>query len=84
MSRITGLGRIEEWTEETYGERNMVWAVPFQHAYPRNGIRLPVHAILNALPERQGTTAAILVLLDGGLRADFRYGRRSYRWIGHW
>jgi hypothetical protein len=34
MSRTTELGRIEEWTEETYGENNMAWGVPFRHAYP--------------------------------------------------
>jgi exodeoxyribonuclease V alpha subunit len=73
VSRIAELGRIEEWAEETYGERNMVWAVPFRHAYPRNGIRLPVHAILNALPDAE-QRRPYLVPLDGGLRTDFRYG----------
>jgi len=46
VSRITQLGQIEDWAEEAYGERNMVWAVPFKHAYPKDGIRLPVHSIL--------------------------------------
>ncbi len=73
VSRITQLGQIEEWAEEAYGERNMVWAVPFKHAYPKDGIRLPVHGILETLPEAE-RRRPYLVPLEGGIRTDFRYG----------
>ncbi len=73
VSRIVGRGQIEEWGEETYGERNMVWGVQFRHAYPNDGVRLPVHAILDAIPDPE-QRRRYLVALDGGLRTDFRYG----------
>jgi hypothetical protein len=74
ISRITELGEIEEWTEQTYGgETNMVWSVPFKHAFPRDGIRLPVQALLERVPDPEARSR-YLVPLDGHLRTDFRYG----------
>jgi exodeoxyribonuclease V alpha subunit len=73
ISRIAELGSIEEWAEETYGEHNMVWSVPFRHSYPKDGVRLPVHAVLAAIPEAE-RRRPYLVPLEGGIRTDFRYG----------
>jgi hypothetical protein len=73
ISRISRIGDIAEWKQAIRGEHNMVWSVPFQHAFPEDGIRLPVHAILSALPNAEDR-ASYLVPLDGGIRSDFRYG----------
>lgn len=74
ISRITKLDEIEEWAEPTSnGETNMIWSVPFEHAYPADGIRLPVQAILNAESDPD-LRAEYLVALNGNLRTDFRYG----------
>jgi exodeoxyribonuclease V alpha subunit len=75
ISRITECQReIQEWNETTWnGETNMVWSVPFKHAYPKDGIRLPVQAIERAVSD-PAERARYLVALDGELRSDFRYG----------
>jgi exodeoxyribonuclease V alpha subunit len=65
---------IQEWNETTWGgEVNMVWSVPFRHAYPDDGIRLPVQAIEQSVRDPD-VRAPYLVALDAGLRTDFRYG----------
>lgn len=74
ISRITEIGDIEEWNEQTYGgETNMVWSVPFKHAFPTDGIRFPVQALSQRVPDPE-ERAQYLVPLDGYLRTDFRYG----------
>jgi exodeoxyribonuclease V alpha subunit len=75
ISRITDYEReIKEWNETTWnGETNMVWSVPFKHAYPNDGVRLPVQALERAVEDPQ-QRARYLVALDGDLRTDFRYG----------
>jgi exodeoxyribonuclease V alpha subunit len=73
ISRIITVGDISEWQEPIADEYNMVWSVPFKHAFPDDGIRLPVQAILAAVPDRK-QRAPYVVPLDGGIRTDFRYG----------
>ena len=74
ISRITKVGEIHEWEQTDWrGETNMIWSVPFQHDFPRDGIRFPLQAILAAVPD-PGLRADFVVALDGGLRSDFRYG----------
>jgi exodeoxyribonuclease V alpha subunit len=74
ISRLADLGEIVDYADPVRsGEYNMVWAVPFGHAYPKDGVRLPLQALLAAVPdasERQ----KYLVALAGGIRTDFRYG----------
>jgi hypothetical protein len=72
ISRISRIGDISEWEEAVGGEFNMVWSVPFQHAYPKDGVRLPVQAILSAVPNAD-ERAQYVVHLDSGIRTDFRY-----------
>lgn len=75
ISRIVDYEReIKEWNETTWnGETNMVWSVPFKHAYPKDGVRFPVQALEQAVEDPQ-RRARYLVALDGDLRTDFRYG----------
>ena len=74
ISRITKVGEIHEWEQTDWrGETNMIWSVPFQHDFPRDGIRFPLQAILAAVPD-PGLRSDFVVALDGGLRSDFRYG----------
>ena len=74
IARITKVGEIQEWEQTDWrGETNMIWSVPFQHDFPRDGIRFPLQAILAAFPD-PGSRADFVVALDGGLRSDFRYG----------
>ncbi len=75
ISRISEFEReIQEWNETTWnGETNMVWSVPFKHAYPKDGVRFPVQALERAVPDLE-KRARYLVALDGDLRTDFRYG----------
>lgn len=66
------MGDIAEWEQDRNGEIDMVWSVPFKHAFPKDGIRLPVQALRAAVddPEQR---ARYLVHLDGGIRTDFRW-----------
>ena len=74
ISRIVDFGDIQEWEDRVWsGETNMVWSVPFRHNFPADGIRLPLQAILTAIPDPD-ERSEFVVALDGGLRADFRYG----------
>jgi ATP-dependent exoDNAse (exonuclease V) alpha subunit len=74
ISRIRKVGEIQEWEKADWrGEANMIWSVPFQHDFPADGIRYPLQAVLAAVPDPQ-VRAEFVVALDGGLRADFRYG----------
>jgi hypothetical protein len=73
ISRITSVGDIEEYQEpDWWGNINMVWSIPVSHDYPKDGIRLPVQELLDAVGEPT-ERARFLVQLDGGLRTDFRY-----------
>ena len=65
---------IREWNEPTWtGEINMIWSVPFRHAYPKMASDSPCEAIAAAVPDPE-KRAPYLVALDGGIRTDFRYG----------
>lgn len=74
ISRLTEIGDIREWDQPMYdGQHHMVWSVPFKHAYPIDGIRLPVHAVLDGIPDPEARRP-FLVALDRVVRTDFRYG----------
>jgi exodeoxyribonuclease V alpha subunit len=74
ISRITHVGDIREYEQPVYsGIHHMVWSVPFKHAFPLDGIRLPVHAVRNSI-KSPDERRDYLVALDGGIRKDFRYG----------
>ena len=65
---------IREWNEPSWtGEMNMIWSVPFRHAFPRTASDSPCrgHCGRGRGSEKR---APYLVALDGGIRTDFRYG----------
>jgi hypothetical protein len=73
ISRLDQIGDISEWREGAFGDNRMVWTIPFQHRFPRDGIRLPVQAILAAFPD-PADRLPYLVPLQEHIRADFRFG----------
>lgn len=74
VSRVSAVGEIREYNDADWrGEHNMIWSVPLSHGWPEDGVRLPVHEVMTALPEAEDRLR-YLAPLDGGLRTDFRYG----------
>ncbi len=66
-------GEIVEWVQPAHSETNMVWSVPIRHSYPKDGIRLPVQALVTRVPDPD-QRARYAVALDREIRTDFRYG----------
>lgn len=73
ISRVREVGNIQKWNEPIWtGERQLVFGIPFRHGWPDDGVLLPVHRLLAAIPD-PAKRAKYLVTLDRGLRKDFRY-----------
>lgn len=74
IARVESVGEIHEWDDPTYdGTMHMVWAVPFKHSFPYDGIRLPVQAVRAKVGSAEDRLPFV-VALDSSIRSDFRYG----------
>jgi exodeoxyribonuclease V alpha subunit len=73
ISRVREVGKIQKWNEPIWtGEHQLVFGIPFKHGWPEDGVLLPVHRLLAAVPDVE-KRAKYVVSLDRGLRKDFRY-----------
>lgn len=73
ISRVREVGNIRKWNEPIWtGEHQLVFGIPFRHGWPEDGVLLPVHRLLAAVPDAE-KRSKYLVSLDRGLRKDFRY-----------
>jgi exodeoxyribonuclease V alpha subunit len=74
ISTLREVGQIREWEQaDSRGTFHQLWAIPFQHSWPAEGLRWPLQEIVASIPDSE-TRRKYVVALEGGTRTDFRYG----------